>query len=88
MATKTLEAPSTVKHKKLVEWVDKMAALCKPDQIYWCNGSQEEYDRLCSEMVASGTFIKLNAELRPGCFLRAAIPATWPASKTALTSVR
>ena len=68
MATKTLEAPTTVKNKKLVAWVDEMAKLCKPDQVYWCNGSKEEYDRLCEEMVAGGTFIKLNPELRPGCF--------------------
>jgi phosphoenolpyruvate carboxykinase (GTP) len=64
-----------VKHKKLVAWVNEMAALCKPDQVYWCNGSQEEYDRLCSEMVAGGTFIKLNPELRPGCFLARSHPS-------------
>jgi len=72
---KTLEAPSTVHHKQLVAWVDKMAALCKPDQVYWCSGSQEEYDRLCDEMVAAGTFIKLNPELRPGCFLARSHPS-------------
>jgi phosphoenolpyruvate carboxykinase (GTP) len=75
VATQTLEAPSTVKHKKLVAWVNEMAALCKPDQVYWCNGSQEEYDRLCNEMVAGGTFIKLNPELRPGCFLARSHPS-------------
>src|SRR5215207_589942 len=73
--TKTLDASSTVKHKKLVAWVDEMAALCKPDQVYWCNGSQQEYDRLCHEMVASGTFIKLNEEKRPGCFLARSHPS-------------
>jgi phosphoenolpyruvate carboxykinase (GTP) len=72
---KTLEAPSAVQHKELVAWVDKMAALCKPDQVYWCNGSKEEYDRLCEEMVAGGTFIKLNPELRPGCFLARSHPS-------------
>ncbi len=75
MPTKTLEAPSTVQHRQLVAWVDKMAALCKPDQVYWCNGSQEEYDRLCEEMVAAGTFIKLNPELRPGSFLARSHPS-------------
>ena len=75
MPTKTLEAPSTVTHKQLVQWVEKMAALCKPDQVYWCNGSKEEYDRLCEEMVAGGTFIKLNPELRPGCFLARSHPS-------------
>jgi len=74
-ATSTLEAPSTVKNKELLDWVKEMAALLKPDQVYWCNGSQEEYDRLCNEMVASGTFIKLNQEKRPGCFLARSHPS-------------
>src|SRR4029077_12178665 len=75
VSAKTLEAPSTVSHKQLVQWVEKMAALCKPDQVYWCNGSKEEYDRLCEEMVAGGTFIKLNRELRPGSFLARSHPS-------------
>jgi phosphoenolpyruvate carboxykinase (GTP) len=74
-ATTTLEAPSTVKNKELAAWVKEMAALLKPDQVYWCNGSQEEYDRLCEEMVVSGTFIKLNQEKRPGCFLARSHPS-------------
>ena len=56
-------------NKHLIKWVDKMAALCKPDQIHWCDGSQEEYDELCELMVQKGTFIKLNEEKRPNCFL-------------------
>ena len=74
-ASITLEAPTSVKNKELVAWVNEMAALCKPDQVYWCNGSQEEYDRLCDEMVASGTFIKLNPKLRPDCFLARSHPS-------------
>ena len=57
------------KNKKLLAWVAETAALCKPDRIYWCDGSQKEYDRLCAEMVAAGTFIKLNEKKRPNSFL-------------------
>ncbi|HAC16643.1 MAG TPA: phosphoenolpyruvate carboxykinase (GTP) [Bacteroidetes bacterium] len=56
------------KNKKLIEWVNQVADLCKPDTIYWCNGSQEEYDRLCQELVDAGTFIRLNPEKRPNSF--------------------
>jgi phosphoenolpyruvate carboxykinase (GTP) len=52
----------------LLNWVDKMAALTKPADIHWVDGSKEEYDDLCSQMVAGGTFIKLNEKLWPGCF--------------------
>ncbi len=60
------EALSTNKH--LLRWVEKMAELTKPDSIHWVNGSQEEYEALCAQMVGSGTFIKLNQELWPGCY--------------------
>ena len=53
----------------LVRWVEKTAELTKPDAIHWVDGSKAEYDKLCREMVASGTFIQLNQELWPGCFL-------------------
>jgi phosphoenolpyruvate carboxykinase (GTP) len=74
-ATTTPAAPAVVKNKELVAWVEEMAKLLKPDQVYWCNGSQEEYDRLCNEMVASGTFIKLHQQKRPGCFLARSHPS-------------
>jgi phosphoenolpyruvate carboxykinase (GTP) len=64
-----------VKHKRLVAWVSEMAALCKPDQVYWCNGTQQEYDRLCDEMAGAGTFIRLNPDLRPNCFLARSHPS-------------
>jgi phosphoenolpyruvate carboxykinase (GTP) len=55
-------------NKHLLRWVEKMAALTKPSSIHWVDGSQEEYNFLCREMVKSGTFIKLNQKLWPGCY--------------------
>ena len=49
----------------LVEWVQNWAELCCPDGVYWCDGSQAEYDRLAEECVASGLAIRLNPEKRP-----------------------
>lgn len=56
-------------NKKLQEWVKEMADMCQPDRIYWCDGSQEENDRLLQEMVNSGMATPLNPEKRPGCYL-------------------
>jgi len=56
-------------NKPLLKWVEKMASLCKPDQIHWCDGSQEEYDELCESMVVKGTFIRLDEKKRPRSFL-------------------
>jgi phosphoenolpyruvate carboxykinase (GTP) len=57
-----------VNNKKLLAWVHEIADLCKPESIHWCDGSQEEYDTLCNELVAKGTFIRLNPEKRPNSF--------------------
>ena len=62
-------APSYVKNKRLLAWVDSVVALCKPDQIYWCDGTQAEYDRLCRELVDAGTFIRLDPAKRPNSYL-------------------
>ena len=67
-----MDAPAYVNHARLQAWVTEVAQLTKPDRIVWCDGSQEEYDRLCNEMVAAGTLIRLNQARRPGCFRRAA----------------
>ncbi|MGI5902248.1 MAG: phosphoenolpyruvate carboxykinase (GTP) [Desulfitobacteriia bacterium] len=56
-------------NEELQRWVDEVRKMCQPDKIYWCDGSQEEYDRLLQEMVASGVAIPLNQEKRPGCYL-------------------
>ncbi len=58
----------------LKDWVKEIEALCQPSSVHWCDGSQEEYDRMCAELVAAGTFIKLNEKLRPGCFLARSDP--------------
>lgn len=58
-----------IKNQSLQKWIDETTTLCKPKDVYWCDGSQEEYSRLCEQMVQSGTFIRLNAEKRPNSFL-------------------
>jgi len=63
------------KNLPLQKWVKKMADLCKPDAIHWVDGSQEEYDSLCADMVESGTFTKLNEDLWPGCFYARSDPS-------------
>ncbi len=59
-------APTT--NAKLLAWVEEVKTMCTPDQVVWCDGSTEEYDRLMGEMVASGMAIKLNEEIRPNSY--------------------
>jgi phosphoenolpyruvate carboxykinase (GTP) len=72
--TKTTSKPLT-KNEHLIRWVEKTAALTLPDAIHWVDGSQEENDRLCQQMVESDTLIKLNQDLWPGCFYARSDPS-------------
>ena len=67
-------APDWVHHAGLRRWVADMARLTKPERVIWCDGSQAEYDRLCGELVAGGTFVKLNQKLRPDSYLARSHP--------------
>jgi len=70
-----VDFPDYVRHKKFRNWISEMVTLCKPDDVYWCDGSQEEYDRLCELLVEKKTFVRLNPELRPNSFLARSDPA-------------
>ena len=72
MSVDTTQAPTT--HKALLEWVSEVAALTEPDSIYWCDGSQEEYDRLAAELVAAGTAIKLDDSKKKNSYYFASDP--------------
>ena len=71
MSEKTSPSSSVppTRHKRLLEWVETWIKRLKPDAVHWCDGSEEEYDALCEQMVVAGTFLKLNPEKRPNSFL-------------------
>ncbi len=67
--------PADLKHTRLKAWVAEIAALTDAADVYWCDGTQAEYDRLCAQLVAAGTMKKLNPELRPRSFLASSDPS-------------
>jgi phosphoenolpyruvate carboxykinase (GTP) len=74
VTTETAVAAPPTTNKHLIRWVEKMADLTQPDRIHWIDGSQEEYDFLCDQLMKAGTFTKLNEKLWPGCFLARSAP--------------
>jgi phosphoenolpyruvate carboxykinase (GTP) len=72
-ATKSASVPTN--NPKLIAWVEEVRALCKPEQVVWCDGSKAEYDRLCNLMVEGGTFIRLNPEKRADSYLARSHPS-------------
>jgi phosphoenolpyruvate carboxykinase (GTP) len=75
MSVPAMNVPAYVKHTELTQWVSEMAALCKPDAVYWCDGSEEEYQAMCDKLVAAGTFVKLNEKKRPNSYYAASDPS-------------
>jgi len=70
-----VQFPDYIKHNKLKAWIQEMVDLCKPDAVHFCDGSQEEYDNLCNLLVETGTYIKLNENLRPNSYLARSDPS-------------
>ncbi|HLF14235.1 MAG TPA: phosphoenolpyruvate carboxykinase (GTP) [Bacteroidota bacterium] len=67
-------SPDQITHQTLKSWVDAMAKLCAPEKVCWCDGSEDEYRALCEQLVASGTFIRLDGKKRPNSFLSRSDP--------------
>ena len=64
----TTSAPTTTTNQRLLDWVQEVADLCQPDRVEWCDGSEEEYDRLCQLLVEGGTLTRLDDAKRPNSY--------------------
>jgi phosphoenolpyruvate carboxykinase (GTP) len=73
--TLDVETRSAKRHKRLAQWVEECAQLCKPDRVHWCDGSSEEYQAMLRVMILSGTAIPLAEDKRPNSVLVRSSPA-------------
>ena len=70
--TQATTAPTS--HQNLLAWVEQVAELTQPDEVHWCDGSAEEYDELCRQLVDAGTFDRLSDAKRPNSYLARSDP--------------
>ena len=69
-----IDFPTIIQNPRARDWIQEMADLCQPDRVYFCSGTQAEYDHLCQVLVDAGTFTRLNPEKRPNSFLSRSDP--------------